>query len=242
MESLESELKQTKQTYSTALIKLIKRVKKLEHTIRTSQARRRATVMIFDAKEDVEDPSKQGKIIEDVDKDTNITLVTRTKVSSQSDQSEDHLKVLSAAKVLADAARKRREVANVTPYTRRKRIISIAEEPVNTAGVSKLVSTADMVQERIKDKGKAIMQESEQPKKIKKKEYQQISLDEEIAQNLYAEELAKDTTRQEHERYNLEKALELQKQLDEREEVVAEATHAHDIDLSDPDVLRYHAF
>nr|GEV17625.1 hypothetical protein [Tanacetum cinerariifolium] len=36
------------------------------------------------------------------------------------------------------------------------------------------------------------------------------------AQKLYAEELAKETARQEHEKYNLKKALELQKQLDER--------------------------
>ncbi|GJW52946.1 hypothetical protein Tco_0097031 [Tanacetum coccineum] len=34
--------------------------------------------------------------------------------------------------------------------------------------------------------------------------------------------------------------LELQKQLDEREEVAAKVDEAHDIDWSDPDVLRYH--
>ncbi|GKA24282.1 hypothetical protein Tco_0710315 [Tanacetum coccineum] len=33
----------------------------------------------------------------------------------------------------------------------------------------------------------------------------------------------------------------MQKELDKREEVVAETTQAHDIDWSDPDVLRYHA-
>ncbi|GKA51317.1 hypothetical protein Tco_0744513, partial [Tanacetum coccineum] len=58
VESFESEFKQTKQTYSTALIKLIKRVKKLEQTIKTSQARRRAKVVISDAEEDEEDPFK----------------------------------------------------------------------------------------------------------------------------------------------------------------------------------------
>ncbi|GJS23020.1 hypothetical protein Tco_0451652 [Tanacetum coccineum] len=46
------------ETYSTALIKLIKRVKKLEHTIKISQARRRAKVVISDVEEDEEDPSK----------------------------------------------------------------------------------------------------------------------------------------------------------------------------------------
>ncbi|GKF33539.1 hypothetical protein Tco_0106739 [Tanacetum coccineum] len=58
VESLESELKQTKQTYSTTLLKLIKRVKKLEQTIKTSQARRRAKVVISNAEEDEEDPYK----------------------------------------------------------------------------------------------------------------------------------------------------------------------------------------
>ncbi|GKC17219.1 hypothetical protein Tco_1014001 [Tanacetum coccineum] len=226
------------------VIKLLDRVENLEKDLQQTKvtyARRRARIVISDEEEDVEDPSKQGRMIEDIDEDTYITLVNPTKVSSQSDQSEDYLKVLSAAKVLADASKKRREVVNIAPYTRRNRAISTAsgdistvEEPVNTAGTgaSKPVCNADMVQERIKDKGKAIMQESEQPRKIKKKEYKQISLDEEIAQKLYAEELAKETARHEQERYDLEKVLELPKR--EREEVVAEATQAHDIDWSDP--------
>ncbi|GKD07952.1 hypothetical protein Tco_1187637 [Tanacetum coccineum] len=46
--------------------------------------------------------------------------------------------------------------------------------------------------------------------------------------------------RQEQEKYDLEKALELQKQLNEREEVVAKVNQDHDIDWSDPAVLRYH--
>ncbi|GJS37728.1 hypothetical protein Tco_0536110 [Tanacetum coccineum] len=76
VESLESELKQTKYTYSTALTKLIKRVKKLEQTIKTSQARRRAKVMIFDAEEDEEDSSKLGRsLIEELDMDAGISLV-----------------------------------------------------------------------------------------------------------------------------------------------------------------------
>ncbi|GJW58942.1 hypothetical protein Tco_0105673 [Tanacetum coccineum] len=62
-----------------------------------------------------------------------------------------------------------------------------------------------------KDKGKAIIQESEPPKKIKKKEMMQIGYDEELAQKLQAEELAKSTARQEQEKYDFEKALELQR-------------------------------
>ncbi|GJT06503.1 hypothetical protein Tco_0840965 [Tanacetum coccineum] len=92
----------------------------------------------------------------------------------------------------------------------------------------------------VKDKGKAIMQESEPPKKIKKREMIQIGHDEELAQKLHAEELAKSTARQEQEKYDFEKALELQKQLDEREEVASKSSQAHDIDWSDPAVIRYH--
>ncbi|GJW00018.1 hypothetical protein Tco_1555269 [Tanacetum coccineum] len=46
---------------------------------------------------------------------------------------------------------------------------------------------------------------------------------------------------QEQEKYDLVQALELQKELDKRKEGVAETTQAHDIDWSDPAMLRYHA-
>nr|GEU53744.1 hypothetical protein [Tanacetum cinerariifolium] len=68
-----------------------------------------------------------------------------------------------------------------------------------------------------KDKGKGIMQETELLKKVKKREMLQLSLDKNLAQKLYAEELAKETTRQKQEKYNLEKALKLQRQLDKME-------------------------
>nr|GEU85302.1 reverse transcriptase domain-containing protein [Tanacetum cinerariifolium] len=74
-----------------------------------------------------------------------------------------------------------------------------------------------------KDKGKGIMKKTKLPKKLKKREMIQLSLDEELAQKLHAEELAKETARQEQEMYNLKKALELQKQLDQRKEVVDKA-------------------
>nr|GEW54551.1 retrovirus-related Pol polyprotein from transposon TNT 1-94 [Tanacetum cinerariifolium] len=50
-----------------------------------------------------------------------------------------------------------------------------------------------------KDKGKGIMQETELPRKIKKREMIQLSLDEELAQKLHAKELGKETARQEQE-------------------------------------------
>nr|GEX77540.1 hypothetical protein [Tanacetum cinerariifolium] len=47
-------------------------------------------------------------------------------------------------------------------------------------------------------------------------------------------------TRQEQEKYNLEKALELQRQLDKREKYVEKGDQAKEIDWNDPTVLRYH--
>ncbi|GJR79870.1 hypothetical protein Tco_0150655 [Tanacetum coccineum] len=64
---------------------------------------------------------------------------------------------------------------------------------------------------------------------------EEINEDENV--NLVKSKTVKD---KEQERYDFEKALELQKQLDEREKVVAKS-QARDIDWSDPVVLRYHA-
>ncbi|GJU03894.1 hypothetical protein Tco_1114232 [Tanacetum coccineum] len=263
VESLESELKQTKQTYNAALTKLIKRVKKLEQTIKTSQARRRAKVVIFDDKEAEEDPSNQGRsLIEELDLDAGISLVPphaadqgRFDDTQISDQPKEQLGVFSAATTLVDAARRRRSVENVQTYIRRRREVSTGSGGVSTA--SRLVSTADIstvskldstAGVKAKDKGKTIMHEFKTSKKIKKRVQVQMSVDEELAKKVFEEEQAKFNAKQEarfkaeqeQERINFETALELQKQLDEREEVAAKFDEAHDIDSSDPAVLRYH--
>ncbi|GJZ64019.1 hypothetical protein Tco_0620440 [Tanacetum coccineum] len=84
-------------------------------------------------------------------------MVTPIKVSSQENQPEDQLGVLSAAKVLADAAR-------VHTYSRRRRAVSTSSGGVSIA--SRIVGTAGLVQQvniiissssATKDKGKAIM-------------------------------------------------------------------------------------
>ncbi|GKA22384.1 putative ribonuclease H-like domain-containing protein [Tanacetum coccineum] len=104
--------------------------------------------------------SEEGRMIEEINQDVGVTLVTPTKVSSQEDQPEDQLGVLSVAKVLADAAR-------VHTYSRRRRAVSTGSGGVSTA--SRIVSTAGMIQQVnviipsssvTKDKGKAIMTES----------------------------------------------------------------------------------
>ncbi|GJZ74102.1 hypothetical protein Tco_0638248 [Tanacetum coccineum] len=161
-------------TYS--LTKLIKRVKKLEQIIKTSQARRRAKVVISNAKEDKEDSSKQGRsLIEELDMDAGISLVP-PHVSDQ-------------------GAEQRRDVKNVQTYTRRRKAVRTASGGVSTS--SELVSTAGVKE---KDKVKAVLQESEPPKKIKKRVQE-----------------AKFKAQQEQERLNHETAMNIQEELDAAE-------------------------
>ncbi|GKD56443.1 hypothetical protein Tco_1289830 [Tanacetum coccineum] len=78
VESLEADLKQTKQVYGVAYTKLIMKVKKLEKTVKISHSRRRAKIVVSHDEEDSEDSSKQGRMIEEIDQDTGVTLVTPT--------------------------------------------------------------------------------------------------------------------------------------------------------------------
>nr|GEW36162.1 hypothetical protein [Tanacetum cinerariifolium] len=64
VESLEANLKQTKKVYGAAYTKLIMKVKKLEKNVKSSQVRRRAKIVVSDD-EELEDPSKQGRISTD---------------------------------------------------------------------------------------------------------------------------------------------------------------------------------
>ncbi|GJW87056.1 hypothetical protein Tco_0162396 [Tanacetum coccineum] len=143
--ALERHLRQTKKVYGDAFTRLIKKVKKLEKTIKTSQTRRMSRVVISDdAEEDLEDSSKQGRMIEEINQE-----------------------LLCATKVLADAAK------NVYTYTKRRRafstgsgrvstasrLFSTDEELVSTIGASMLVSTAGTVQEVNKDKAVVRLQE-----------------------------------------------------------------------------------
>ncbi|GJX39729.1 putative ribonuclease H-like domain-containing protein [Tanacetum coccineum] len=197
VESLE---KQTKQVYGAAYTKLIMKVKKLEKTVKTSHSRRRAKIVVLDDEEDSEDSSKQGRMIEEIDKDAGVTLVTPTQGE---DQPEDQLGVLSATKVLGDAAK-----TNVHTYTRRRMAvstgsgrISTAEESVSIVGASMPVGIVQEVNISIplpvvvKDKGKGKMEESED------------------------EQTKRTKLQQEQERLSHEAAVRLQEELEEWENI-----------------------
>ncbi|GJZ58123.1 hypothetical protein Tco_0613617 [Tanacetum coccineum] len=182
VESLEADLKQTKKVYGAAYTKLIKKVKKLEKTVKSNQARRRAKIVVSDDEEDLEDSSKQGRMIEEIDQDAGVTLVTPT--HSQEDQPEDQLGVFSAAKVLADVAKE-----NVYIYTRRRRAVSTGKESVNTVGSLMTVVIKD------KEERKRIARVHEEVSSFNIKEWEDIQAtikpDEELAQRMQAEEREK---------------------------------------------------
>ncbi|GJT84475.1 putative reverse transcriptase domain-containing protein [Tanacetum coccineum] len=139
--------------------------------------------------------------------------------------------------------------------------ISTANVPVSTAGpevstASTDVSTAAAAlvyirrsASKAKEKGKGIMTEPEPPKKLKKRVQVQLTIDEDLAKKLFEEERARFNAEQEarakeeqeQEMSDFEVAQELQRQLDERQEVLAKPNQAHKIDWNDPGVLRYHA-
>ncbi|GJT52056.1 hypothetical protein Tco_0978213 [Tanacetum coccineum] len=73
--ALETDLRQTKKVYGAAYTKLIKKVKKLERATKSSQYRRIVNIVVSDDEDDAEDSSKQGRKIDEIDQDLDITLV-----------------------------------------------------------------------------------------------------------------------------------------------------------------------
>ncbi|GJV98477.1 hypothetical protein Tco_1553729 [Tanacetum coccineum] len=79
--ALETELTQTKKVYGATFTKLIKKVKRLEKKDKLSKSRRKLRLVLSDEEGSdsdilaLEDPSKQGRKIAQIDEDDGITLV-----------------------------------------------------------------------------------------------------------------------------------------------------------------------
>ncbi|GJS89950.1 hypothetical protein Tco_0772586 [Tanacetum coccineum] len=246
--SLEQDLKQTKKVYSNAYTKLIMRVKKLEHKVKSRQPRRRARVVISDTKEDLEDPSKQGRRIAEIDQNPSISLVQDEGTSWIQEDAGIQGRTSADTEILLDQEEPTELVGDLGSGEKGEKEISTANISVSTASATPEVSTAaeNLVYirrsaEKRKDKGKAIMKEDESVQKKTKKQLEQERLGHEEAIRLQ-EQI------NEEERQRIARDAEIAKQLQEEfdrarqeQEVVAEADQAHDIDWSDPAVLRYHA-
>ncbi|GKA45017.1 hypothetical protein Tco_0737813 [Tanacetum coccineum] len=189
VESLESDLKQTKLTYGAAYTKLIMKVKKLENRIKSSKARRRVRLIVSEDEGDLEDPSKQGRKIAQLDEDEGITLV---QIGAQTQGRHEHdlepdFEFTAPEEVYT--AEPDISTANV-PVSTAGAEVSTASPEVKTAAES-LVYIRRSAAKR-KDKGKAIMKEAEPVQKKTKLQLEQ-------------------------ERLGYEEALRLQEQLDEEE-------------------------
>ncbi|GJW72347.1 retrovirus-related pol polyprotein from transposon TNT 1-94 [Tanacetum coccineum] len=181
---LENDLKQTKKTYGAAFTKLIKKVKTLEKTIKSSKARRRAQFVVSDDEE--EDSFNQGRKIAKIDEDPDISLVQQMIHHDAQTQGRQEYDLEPNFEFTAPE-----EVYTAEPD------ISTANVPVSTAGAEVSTAAESLVYIRRsaakrKDKGKAIVEESE-PTQTKTK------------------------IQQEQERLGFEEAQRLQEQFDEEE-------------------------
>ncbi|GKB76777.1 hypothetical protein Tco_0943672 [Tanacetum coccineum] len=195
---LEKDLKQTKKVYGKALTKLVKKVKYLEDKLKSTTERRKERMVISNDEEDLvlEDPSNQGRMTEteyeeveyELDQTDTLQQITPIKVSQGEEQSQE------SSEVQLDVL----SAAKILADASRERVKTYKSY---TRKRRSTVSSRDSTTGGLFSTVEEI-----------------LSTDERIAQKLNEEEMAKATAREEHERIDFEKALEFQKQLDEREE------------------------
>nr|GEW64309.1 reverse transcriptase domain-containing protein [Tanacetum cinerariifolium] len=104
---------------------------------------------------------------------------------------ENKLKSTKAVynKALITLTKRVKRLEKKLKHKRRRAVVDSSEdEEANEDEITLDETFVNIKRSAAKHKGKAIMQESEPPKKIKRKEMIQISLDEEIAQGFYEEE------------------------------------------------------
>ncbi|GJY08406.1 hypothetical protein Tco_0375460 [Tanacetum coccineum] len=194
--SLEAELAQTKQTYGTALTKLIKKVKKLEQTVKSTQARRRFRIVVSDDEEGLEDPSKQGRKITEIDQDPSISLVQDEGTSWIQEDIEIQEKISDDTEVVLEEEEPTELVEDQGSGEKGEKEVSTVDAEHSTVIPEVSTAAENLVYirrsaEKKKDKGKRIMIEPKPEKKIKKQ--------------------------LEQERLGHEEAIRLQEQIDEEE-------------------------
>ncbi|GKC31741.1 putative ribonuclease H-like domain-containing protein [Tanacetum coccineum] len=202
-----------------AYTKLIMRVKKLEHRVKASKSRRRTKIVVFD--------DEEGRTTEILLDQEEPTVLVEDPGSGE--KGEKEISTASAILVVSTAILERQVYIRMSAEKRKDKGKAIMKDDES---VQK--KTKKQLEQKILGHEEAIRLQEQ----IDKEERQRIARDAEIAKQLQDEI---DIARQEQEKYDLAQALELQKELDKRKEEVAETTQAHDIDWSDPAVLRYHA-
>ncbi|GJX69689.1 hypothetical protein Tco_0305416 [Tanacetum coccineum] len=205
--------------------------KKLEARLKIGKAKKRAKVVLSEDDEDVEDDSsKQGRKLSDAEVQEKastetkpiIQEVTPTEVIQDQESSEKGSAEVSTAGATKGTAS---EVL----------VVSTAEENISTARRTVTYRRRSEEKRTRKDKGKAIMTESE-PKKKSKKEIEQERLS-------FAEAIRLEEQMNEEQRAQIARDEEIARQWDEKERqrAMSEAKESKKIDWNDPSVIRYHA-
>ncbi|GJU34091.1 hypothetical protein Tco_1182445 [Tanacetum coccineum] len=217
VESLETDLWHTKDIYGAACTKLIKEVKYLEKIDKSSQARRRARIVVSDNEDDLEDPSKQGRKIAEIDHDPNISLV-QYDVETHGRHGHD-MEFDFDFNVAKEVFTAKKGVSTAKPVSTAGAAVTTAIVAISTASPIRNtgVSTAnDMTmaetlvyirKSAAKDKGKGKMDESETVKTKTKLQQEQERLDFETAEDIKArvkadEELVQRLQAKEREKYS----------------------------------------
>ncbi|GKC71190.1 hypothetical protein Tco_1117073 [Tanacetum coccineum] len=244
VESLETELKQTKQIYGAAYTKLIKKVKKLEKTVKSSQARRRARIVISDDEDDLEDPSKQGRKIAEIDQDPGISLVQHdAEIQGRYGHDMEFDFDFDAAKEVSTAEK---DVSTAEPISTAGAVVTTASVVVSTVSPTRNtgVPTADDItkaetlvyirKSAAKDKGKGKMAKTETVQTKTKLQQEQERLDFELAMRLQDE--LKEKERQRITRvhkaassFNLEEWEDIQARVEADEELVERGYTLHQL-------------
>ncbi|GJT51758.1 hypothetical protein Tco_0977915 [Tanacetum coccineum] len=228
---LEDDLRKTKKTYSSAFTKLILRVKKLEARVKIRKARKRAKVVLSEDDEDVEDDSsKQGRKLSDAE--------VQEKASTET---EPIIQEVTPTEVIQDQGSSEKGSAEVSTAGATKGtasevpMVSTAKENISTTGRTVTYRRRSEEKRTRKDKGKAIMTESE-PKKKSEKELEQERLS-------FAEAFRLQEQMDEEQRAQITRDEEIARQWDEeeRQRAMSEAKTSKKIDWNDPSVIRYHA-
>ncbi|GKC87384.1 hypothetical protein Tco_1148033 [Tanacetum coccineum] len=98
---------------------LIMKVKKLEHKVKTSKARRRVGLVVLEDEDELEDPSKQGRKIAQIDEDKGITLVQMKDYTAKPDISTANVPVSTAGAEVSTARPEVKTAAESLVYIRR---------------------------------------------------------------------------------------------------------------------------
>ncbi|GJR10152.1 hypothetical protein Tco_0792804 [Tanacetum coccineum] len=245
------DLEKTKTSQAAEITKLKEGVKRLEkkggsrtHGLRSLYKVGRSTRVVSSEDEglgDQEDASKQGRKIDEIDQDVEVTLVDETK-GRYGDNLMFDIGVLDNEQDMAekevDMAEK--DVSTADPVTTAGEVVTTANVVVSTAKVTTDSTTTTTVDELTlaqtlieikaakpkargaKDKGRAKMVEPEKP--LKKKD--QIMFDKEVAQQLQAQldaELEKEEklARQRKEDANIDECDNVQAMMDADYELAA---------------------